>query len=230
MRGGKDTSRRGRGAAAGERPTQEVNEIGPRDTRGAASVATLAIALALTGMLATAAYVVVMPEQMPPGVPPEVPPVVPPTPPSDLPDPPENFDVIDVTATYERSEETLADGTVVNFTSSALVQLDRPPQEDVAYRLQLFIRNDGPATISIEDFVLTHVTPPFAKAALVSFELSSATLASGEEATITVVLFVDAFFFDEDEDVYKLNAHHKAHVVDGNGDLNFLGMNVMFRA
>jgi len=153
------------------------------------------------------------------------------TPPIKVPPPvPGTYDVVDVTATYEWTQKTLDDGTTVSFTSNALVQLSRPPREDVAYRLPVYIKNLGPGAISIKDFVWKHVTPKFSSAALASFAVSDSNLAPGETAEITLVIYVDAIFYDANEDVYKLNEHHQADVLDSKNVLNHLGMNVKFRA
>jgi len=143
---------------------------------------------------------------------------------------PGSYTTIDVTPTYEWRTKVLDDGTTVRFTSNALVWLDRPPTVDVAYRLAVSIENQGPGAISIEDFVWKHVTPKFSSAGLASSAVSDADLASGETATITLVIYVDEIFYDADEDLYKLNEHHQADVLDSTDVLNHLGMNVKFRA
>lgn len=143
---------------------------------------------------------------------------------------PGTFDVVDVTATYEWTEKTLDDGTTVSFTSNSLVQLSRPPREDVGYTLPVYIKNLGPGAIAIKDFVWKHVAPKFSSAGLASFVVSDADLAAGETAQITLLIYVDAIFYDANEDVYKLNEHHQADVLDSNNVLNHLGMNVKFRA
>ncbi len=143
---------------------------------------------------------------------------------------PDEFDIIEVTATYEWTEKALDDGTLVRFTSNALVQLPRPPQVGVGYRLVLHVTNEGPGAISIEDFVWKHVTPKFSSAALASLDVSDADLSVGETADITVVIYVAEIFYDANEDVYKLNEHHQADILDSAGVLNHLGMNVKFRA
>jgi len=143
---------------------------------------------------------------------------------------PGGFDIIEVKATYEWTEKTLDDGTVVRFTSNALVQLERPPKVGVGYRLVLHVTNEGPGDISIEDFVWQHVTPKFSSAGLARFDVSDPSLSAGETADITVVIYVAEIFYDANEDVYKLNEHHQADVLDSTGVLNHLGMNVKFRA
>lgn len=182
-------------------------------SQGGVSALSVLVALLVGG---TAAAAVVFAATPPIKIPPSV---------------PGTFDVVDVTATYEWSLKTLDDGTTVRFTSNALVQLDRTtPMEDKGYKLQVRIENQGPGAISVEDFVWKHVTPKFSSAALASFVVDDKSLARGETATITLVIYVDEIFYDATEDVYKLNEHHQADILDSAGVWNHLGMNVKFRA